>query len=439
MNTFNAVNTALLTDKYELTMLQAALDSGVAHKQATFELFARRLPSGRRYGVVAGVHRAIEAVENFTFTEAQLTYLATDPVFKPSTLEYLKHYKFSGTIIGYNEGELYFPYSPILTVEGTFGDAVLLETVLLSILNHDSAVASAASRMVVAARGRFPLIEMGSRRTHEFSAVDAARAAYLTGFAASSNLEAGMRYDVPTTGTSAHAFTLAHSKETEAFQAQVNALGVTTTLLVDTYNTSQGIRNAIAVAGPALGAIRIDSGDLYEETVKARALLDSLGAKNTKIILSSDIDEYVIDDLVVRKTPVDGVGAGTRVVTGSGHPTAGMVFKLVEREAENGRMLSVAKKSEGKNSVGGLKRIYRTFENGFITGEHYSVEPGDFNPDDAADIQRTYIFKGTTLPQKTLKEARSFHEARLAQLPPAARLTAHGEAAFSVDANTVGN
>lgn len=421
-------STALLTDKYEITMLQAALESGVAHRRSTFELFARKLPPGRRYGVVGGMTRAVEAVRAFRFTEEQIAHLASDPIFKPETLEYLRSYRFRGDLIGYAEGDVYFPYSPILTVTGTFADCVLLETVLLSILNHDSAVAAAASRMVVAADGRFPLIEMGSRRTHESSAVDAARVAYVAGFTASSNLEAGMRYGVPTTGTSAHAFTLAHGSEIDAFRAQVNALGTSTTLLVDTYDIEQGIRNAVAAGGTELGGIRIDSGDLHEEPRRARALLDSLGATKTKIVVSSDIDEYSIDELVKQNTPVDGVGAGTRVVTGSGHPTASMVFKLVERE-EEGRMVPVAKKSSGKKSVGGLKHAYRTFDkDGIITGEYYTL-----NNVDAEGLQQVYLRDGEVEHLPNLQDSREHHRDTLKRLPTEAKLIAPGEATFIVE------
>lgn len=425
-------STAFLTDKYEFTMLQAAIESGQAFKRATFELFARKLPEGRRYGVVGGMGRALEAVRDFRFTEEQVAFLEKDPHIHQGTIDYLRNYRFTGRIMGYREGDLYFPNSPILTVEGFFGDAVILETVLLSILNHDSAVMSAASRMVVAARG-LPLIEMGSRRTHEDAAVDSARAAYIAGFAASSNMEAGLVHGIPTTGTSAHAFTLAFGDEKDAFRAQVRALGVDTTLLVDTYDIPQGIRNAVEVAGPGLGGIRIDSGDLHEETVNARALLDELGAVDTRIILSSDIDEYTIAELLDRGTPVDGVGAGTRVVTGSGHPTASMVFKLVEREGEGGEMVPVAKNAPGKKSVGGLKMAYRTYDtDGRITGEFFRLSSLDHDDPGAAHMHPVQVVMAEegkfTIP--TVDEARNFHRGALATLPPMALLTTAGKAAF---------
>lgn len=435
------MTSAFLTDQYELTMLESALQDGLADKQAVFELFARKLPQGRKYGVVAGVERAIEAVENFRFTDEQIAYLSEKRIVNQHTLDYLKDYKFEGNIYAYHEGDLYFPYSPILTVEGTFGDSVLLETVLLSILNHDSAVASAASRMVQAGKG-MPIAEMGSRRTQEQSAVSSARAAYIAGFTSTSNVEAGYRYGIPTMGTSAHAFTLAHDSEVEAFTQQVKALGVGTTLLVDTYDIAQGIRNAVEVAGPNLGGIRIDSGDLYTETTNARILLDELGAVNTKITLSSDIDEYMIDELVERGAPVDAVGAGTRVVTGSGHPTAGMVYKLVAIEGKNGVMRSVAKKASGKKSVGGRKWAWRVTDNQgkavreviFVRdnpryAEQYLATP-TMRP-----LQKLHIKNGETVFKPTAQEARDFHFYAVEELRPMDRQIQAGQPAIQVEYN----
>ena len=417
-----ATSTAFLVDKYELTMIQSMLEDGRAYKRAVFELFGRRLPQGRGYGVVGGMGRAIEAVKNFRFTEEQIAYLRKDGVLNEETIAYLENYKFTGNIDAYQEGELWFPFSPILTVEGTFAESVLLETVLLSILNYDSAVAAAASRMVQAANGA-PIIEMGSRRAHEYAAVDAARAAYVAGFKATSNLEAGLRYGIPTTGTSAHAFTLAHEDEKEAFRYQIKALGVGTTLLVDTYDIEQGIRNAIEVAGPELGGIRIDSGDLYEETAKARVLLDSLGATKTKIVLSSDIDEYVISELVDRNTPFDAVGAGTRVVTGSGHPTAGMVYKVVAIESKDGSLRPVAKKATGKGSNGGRKYAWRVTDSaGHATAERVWVrEEPKFREQyvstpDARILQQRYIENGEIIFQPTVEEARAHHKFAMSEL-----------------------
>ena len=344
-----SASTALFTDRYELTMVAAALADGTAHRRCTFEVFARRLPDGRRYGVVAGTGRLIDAIADFRFGDAELEMLAD--VVDPAALDWLAGYRFSGDIDGYPEGELFFPGSPILSVTGTFADAVMLETLALSVLNHDSAVAAAAARMVSAAADR-PIIEMGGRRTHEEAAIAAARATYLAGFAATSNLEAGRRYGIPTAGTAAHAFVLLHDDELSAFRSQVASLGEKTTLLVDTYDIRKGVENAIEAGGPGLGSIRIDSGDLGVMAQQAREQLDSLGATGTRIVLSGDLDEYAIASL--RAEPVDSYGVGTSVVTGSGAPTAGLVYKLVEVDGR-----PVAKRSTSKESRGGRKSAVR--------------------------------------------------------------------------------
>ena len=358
----SAESTALLTDKYELTMLAAALRDGSAHRRCTFEVFARRLPEGRRYGVVAGTERFVEALAHFTFDDPALATVAD--FLDSETLAFLTGYRFGGDIDGYPEGELYFPNSPVLSVRGSFAECVILETLALSVFNHDSAIASAAARMVCAAGGR-QLIEMGSRRTHEQAAVAAARAAWIAGFDGSSNLAAQHRYGVPALGTSAHAFTLLHAgsagtsttqardrSERAAFAAQVDALGVGTTLLVDTYDITAGVANAVAVAGPQLGAVRIDSGDLGVLAGQVRRQLDDLGAVNTRIVVSGDLDEFAIAAL--RAEPVDSYGVGTSLVTGSGAPTAGMVYKLVEVDGA-----PVQKRSAHKASQGGAKQSLR--------------------------------------------------------------------------------
>ncbi|SDJ29251.1 nicotinate phosphoribosyltransferase [Actinokineospora alba] len=344
-------STALLTDHYELTMLAAALADGTGDRTCVFETFARRLPDGRRYGVVGGTRRFIDAVADFRFGDDELRHLRATKVVDEATLGWLADYRFAGDVDGYPEGELYFPGSPILTVTGTFADAVVLETLALSIFNHDSAIVSAGARMASAANGR-PIIEMGSRRTHEHAAVASARAAFLAGFATTSNLEAGRTFAIPTTGTCAHAFTLLHDTEKAAFEAQVAALGPETTLLVDTYDITQGIATAIEVAGTGLGAIRIDSGDVGVLARQAREQLDELGATQTRIVVSGDLDEYAIAAL--RAEPVDAYGVGTSLVTGSGAPTAGMVYKLVEVAGR-----PVAKRSSSKESRGGRKLALR--------------------------------------------------------------------------------
>lgn len=352
-------STALLTDQYELTMVQAALASGAAERRCVFEVFTRHLPAGRRYGVVAGTGRMLEGLEQFQFGAAEIDWLAEQGIVDEPTLDFLADYRFSGDIHGYAEGEVFMPDSPVLRVESSFAEACLLETFVLSVLNHDSAIASAASRMSLAAGDR-PCVEMGSRRTQELSAVASARAAAVAGFTATSNLEAGRRWGLPTIGTAAHAFTLLHDSEEEAFAAQVKAFGPGTTLLVDTYDVPTAVRRAVEIAGPELGAVRLDSGDLVEQAREVRALLDSLGNTGTKIIVSSDLDEHAIARL--QAAPVDSYGVGTKLVTGGGSPTAAMVYKLVARTDDDGDTVSVAKKAEGKKSIGGVKHPARSFD-----------------------------------------------------------------------------
>ena len=349
-------SSALLTDRYELTMLQAALRSGKANRHGIFEVFARSLAGGRRFGVFAGSGRLLDLIQDFRFGAKEIEWLVTNKVVDDATATWLANYKFSGNIWGYAEGEIYFPYSPVLAVEGTFAEAVVLETLILSVLNYDSAVASAASRMVTAAQSR-PVSEMGSRRTGENSAVAAARAAYIAGFSATSNLEAGRSFGIPTMGTASHAFTLLHDSEQQAFEAQLEAFGTETTFLVDTYNIESGIKNAISVAGPKLGGVRIDSGDLPIEVAKARLLLDQLGATETKITVTNDLNEYAIASLA--SAPVDSYGVGTSVVTGSGVAAAGFVYKMVAYQNEAGEWHTVSKRSAKKSNLGGRKFAIR--------------------------------------------------------------------------------
>ena len=359
--------TSLLTDHYELTMLQAALASGAANRKCTFEVFTRRLPAGRRYGILAGTGRFLEGLADFRFNDEELSFLSSRNIVNKETLSYLESFTFSGNIRGYAEGEAFFPHSPVMQVAGTFAEACVLETYLLSILNFDSAVASAASRMSAAAGNR-PCLEMGSRRAHERAAVSAARAAVIAGFAGTSNLEAGLRYGLHTIGTSAHAFTLLHDSEREAFEAQLRSLGARTTLLVDTYDVDEAVRLGVELAGEELGGVRLDSGDLVATAAHVRELLDSLGNTNTKITVTSDLDEYAIASLAA--APVDSYGVGTKLVTGSGVPTAALVYKVVQRENSNGETVLVAKKAESKSTVGGRKVAGRVLgEDGYAAEE----------------------------------------------------------------------
>ena len=421
--------TSLLTDHYELTMLQAALASGTAHRRCTFEVFTRRLPAGRRYGVLAGTGRFLEGLQSFRFDDEDLSFLASRNIVNAQTLKYLENFRFTGNIRGYVEGEIFFPHSPVVQVEATFAEACILETYLLSILNYDSAVASAASRMTAAA-GHRPCIEMGSRRAHERAAVSAARAAAIAGFTATSNLEAGKRYGLHTLGTSAHAFTLLYDSEREAFEAQLQSLGARTTLLADTYDVENAVRLGVELAGEELGGVRLDSGDLVASAQRVRELLDSLGNHNTKITVTSDLDEYAIASLAA--APVDSYGVGTRLVTGSGAPTSAMVYKLVERENTAGELEPVAKTSAGKRSLGGAKQAARRHNSlGIATAELIGTGNNPADLENTRDLIRDFVVSGELLPgftgEEAVRNATERHSASLAELPESARRLSEGE------------
>lgn len=423
---------ALLTDRYELTMLQAARHAGTADRRCVFEVFTRQLPASRRYGVVAGTGRLLELLKDFRFDTETLDWLRSEKIVDTETLDWLANYKFSGNISGYREGEIYFANSPVLTVESTFAEAILLETLILSIFNFDSSVASAASRMVSAADGRF-LAEMGGRRVGEHSAVAAARAAYIAGFDATSNLEAGRSWGLSTMGTSAHSFILLHDSEEQAFKGQLKTFGEQTTLLVDTFDIETAVRKAISLA-PNLGAVRLDSGDLIVEVNRVRKLLDSLGATKTKITVTNDLDEFSIAALAA--APVDAYGVGTSVATGSGAPTAGFVYKLVSFEGSNGQWQSVAKKSSQKTNVGGRKNaIRRVNAQGVATAEVIASEAQVVHDANDRELTVSLVRGGQVNPDFMGKSgtalARAHHKVAKAELPMQGLQLVRGDAAIA--------
>ena len=423
--------TSLYTDHYELTMLQAALHSGAAHRRSVFEAFARRLPDGRRYGIVGGTGRLLEGIADFRFGGPELDFLRSTGVVNAETLDYLAGFRFTGDIWGYAEGEAYFPHSPILIVESTFAEACILETYILSVLNHDSAIASAASRMITAA-GTRPCIEMGSRRTHEEAASAAARAAVIAGFDSTSNLEAGVRYGIKTVGTAAHSFTLVHDTERDAFEAQIASLGAGTTLLVDTYDVAEAVRTAIEITGPELGAVRLDSGDLPSLAGQVREQLDALGATKTRIIVTSDLDEFQIAALA--PAAVDGYGVGTSLVTGSGYPTCGFVYKLVAREDASGALIPVAKKSPDKISIGGRKwALRRRSATGVAEVELIGVGEPPVDDGDDRVLLKSLVEAGKIVGRTTPAESQAHHLKVRDELPRYASQLSRGEPAIPTE------
>jgi nicotinate phosphoribosyltransferase len=368
------MGTILKTDLYEFTMLDAALYDGTAHRNCVFEVFTRKLPPGRGWGIVAGVGRLIHALGNFIPTAEDWEYLKRlekQGIISDAVRKYFYDFKFNGRIWAYKEGGMFFPYSPVVRVEGTFAECILLETLVLSIMNHDSAIASAASRFRCAA-GKALLVEMGSRRTDEESAVHAARAAYIGGFDMTSNMEANRRYSIPVAGTHAHAWVLGHkseraSNEFESFAAWFRKAGPKTTILVDTYDFIGGIERAIRAHDAVFGEdaipefrVRLDSGDPVQTAAAADALLKSQErTRKIGMVITGDLDEYTIAEIASRGhyVPTPSYGVGTNLVTGLGEPTCGFVYKLVEVDG-----LPVSKKSEGKGYAGGRKVAYRLFD-----------------------------------------------------------------------------
>ena len=424
---------AMMTDMYEYTMLDAALKDGTANRKCVFEIFTRHLPEVRRYGVVAGTGRILDALERFHLDDDDLRFLSDRKIVSAETIAWLERFHFSGSIKGYREGEMFFPNSPVLQVEGTFGECTLLETLLLSILNYDCAVASAASRMVTAAKDR-PCMDMGGRRTNEWSAVAGSPAAVGGGFPGTPHPLAAQLYGLKAIGTAAHCFTLVHDSERDAFISQIDALGKNTTLLVDTYNIEEAVKTAVEVAGPELGGVRIDSGDLAALAQRVRNQLDALGATNTKITVTNDLDEYALAAL--QTAPVDSYGVGTRLVTGSGAPTCAMVYKLTERENADGVMQPVAKKSKDKATVPGRKLAFRSYEYNLADCEHVISGAKDqlaaFRPEEGwKDLLVDFVDHGqidaTWQGHDAIMAAHDYRAQALAELPITAQSLMRGE------------
>lgn len=354
---------ALLTDRYELSMLGAYLREGMAERRAVFELSVRRLPSSRRFLVAAGLDRIVRHLQSLQFTEDEIAYLRDAPgladVMTDAMQNYLRGFRFRGDVDAVPEGELVFEGEPLLRIEAALGEGQLLETFLLGVINAETRVASKAARVVLAAEGR-PVFEFGARRSDPWAAPHAGRAAYVAGCAATSCEQSGMWFGVPVAGTLAHSYVLAHvdDGEAEAFRAFAEAFPGGTSVLIDTFDTHRGALRA-AQAGPSVRAVRIDSGDLAAAARDVRSILDAAGRRDVQVIASDDLDERRIRELLAAGAPYDGFGVGTAIVLTPDAPSLGAIYKLVEIDDRRHVRTPVGKRSPGKPTYAGRKQVYR--------------------------------------------------------------------------------
>ena len=414
---------ALIVDLYELTMAAGYFEQNY-NPTVTFELFIRDLPEKRNYLIAAGLQQVVDYLLELSFDEDQIAYLQALPNFRnvsQTFFDYLKHFRFSGNMYAVPEGTPLFPGEPVIQIEAPLIEAQIVETFLLTSINFQTMVASKAARVVYAAtldgkeRG---VMEFGSRRAHGPGAsVLAARATYLAGFMGTSNVQAGHQFGIPVLGTTAHSWTMAFEDEKKAFQKYTEVFGKDATFLIDTYDTVQGVKNAMAVS-PAFKAVRIDSGDLSEEAKKIRRILDQNGYQNVKIILSSDLNEYKIEDMIRKRTPVDFFGVGTQVATSFDAPALQGVYKLVEIK-ETDKTEYRAKFSRNKVTLPGRKQVWRyTENNGTFSHDLISGKEEDFSAQAYPLIQQ-YIKYGQlvrSLPQ--LEETRQSVRKLLSNLKP---------------------
>jgi nicotinate phosphoribosyltransferase len=352
---------ALRTDLYQLTMAAGYFHRGMTGALATCELFVRRLPERRRYLVAMGIDRALDYLEALRLEPEDLDYLRTVPALRdamtPELETFLRELRFTGDVWGVPEGTVVFANEPLLRVTAPIVEAQLVETFLLSAVNHATMIASKAARMLLAA-GNAQLMEFGTRRTHPEAAVDAARTACAVGFVGTSNVEAGRRFGVPVLGTAAHMWTMAHDSEEAAFHAYVDVFPRASILLIDTYDTVRGAERAVRVAGDKLKGVRLDSGDLDALSRAVREVLDAAGLRSTKIVASGDLNEYKIAELVRAGAPIDLYGIGTELVASVDAPSLAGVYKLVEI-TRDGTTTPIAKFSAGKATWPGAHQIWR--------------------------------------------------------------------------------
>ncbi|MBR9701139.1 nicotinate phosphoribosyltransferase [Candidatus Woesearchaeota archaeon] len=416
-------NRTLLTDLYQLTMMAAYHESGKQDDIATFDLFIRKYPEDWGYLIAAGIEDAVDYATNISFSEDDISYLRDQGLFKDSFLDYLKDFKFHGEITAVPEGTPVAANTPLLRVTAPRSEAQLLETMLLNTVNFQTMIASKTSRVVNAA-GLGKVVDFGLRRAQEKdAAMKGARAAYIGGAAATSNVAAGKEYGIPISGTMAHSFIMSFPTELEAFRAYADTFPDSPTLLIDTYDNIEGAKNAAIIGkeliekGKRLGAVRLDSGDLTEISKDVRRILDENDLGYVRIVASSDLNEYKIDEMKRKGAKVNGFGVGTEMITAK--PTAAIsgVYKLVEDEA--GHKIKLA---PGKKTYPGKKQVYRVAdENGNYTHDILALEN---EPSEGTPLLQPMVSDGQRLFQRrNLEDIREYSLKSVRKLPQKTRET----------------
>lgn len=413
---------ALHTDLYQISMMASYFHRSMHNTSAVCEMFVRRLPKNRRFLVVAGLAQVLEYLENLRFTDAQIEMLREVPSLRTAMtagfIEYLRGFRFEGNVFAMPEGTIAFQNEPLIRVEAPLAQAQLVETFILSAINFQSNIASKAARVVLAGQG-MSLMEFGTRRTHPQSAVDVARAAYIAGFDASSNVEAFYRYDVPTRGTMAHMYVMASENEVDAFSAY-GKLFPRSTYLVDTYDTMRGVERALKTVGENLKAVRIDSGDLAKVTTEVRAYLDQHGRSDVQIMLSGDLDEYELQNLLAKKVPFNAAGVGTRLATSDDAPSLGGVYKLVQIADR-----PVAKLSESKTTYPCPHQVYRRYKDGAFAYDHLGlVSEGSYEFVETEPLLIPVVQSGKVIHRENIHNMRARARVQMSKLPEVLRTIA---------------
>jgi nicotinate phosphoribosyltransferase len=406
---------ALLTDLYELTMAAGYFEAGKSHERAVFELTVRRLPPNRNFLIAAGLPQVVDYLLNLKFTEEEIGYLRGLPQFgrvSPAFFDYLRGFRFTGDVFAVPEGTPMFPGEPFLIVRAPIAEAQIPETYALAAIAFQTMIATKAARVTHAAAGR-GAVEFGTRRAHSPEAgVLGARAAYIGGCIGTSNTLAGFRYGIPVMGTAAHSWVMSFCDESKAFGKLQEVLGPATIQLVDTYDTLEGVRKAAQLGRP-LRAVRLDSGDFVPLARAARGILDEAGLQDVQIMLSGDLDEYRIAQVLAAGAPVDVFGVGTQLATSADAPNLGAVYKLVELDI-SGIKRFTAKYSQEKITLPGAKQVFRFPDRDVLARSEECSE--------GVPLLRPVILGGElVMPLPSLEQARAHAASSLAALPPALR------------------